>query len=217
MKNSIIFVCIAMMFGMGCAGAQQVDNSALTKCEADLAQSQANNAELQARADKADALAAEREKNLAALRTSLKELIDAGTLKVVVRNGLIVLQLPNQILFASGKAALKDDATATLNKVATALSTITNRRFFVSGHTDNAPIDKANFKSNWELSVKRGLNVQTVLLAGGVSASNLAIAGFGETDPIAANDTPENMAMNRRIEIILMPDLSALLPELAAK
>jgi len=154
MKKKMILVCFSLMLGVGCAGAQQVDNSALTKCEADLAQLQADNAALQARADKADALAADREKNLASLRASLKELIDAGTLKVVVRNGLIVLQLPNQILFASGKAVLKEEATDTLNKVATALSSISNRRFFVSGHTDNAPIDKANFKSNWELSVK---------------------------------------------------------------
>ncbi len=217
MKNKMILVCFSLMLGVGCAGSQQVDNSALTKCEADLAQLQADNAALQARADKADALAADREKNLASLRASLKELIDAGTLKVVVRNGLIVLQLPNQILFASGKAVLKEEATETLNKVATALSSISNRRFFVSGHTDNAPFDKAIFNSNWELSVKRGLNVQTVLLAGGVPAANLAVAGFGETDPIASNDSPETMAENRRIEIILMPDVSALLPELASK
>lgn len=217
MKKSICFVSMVLMFGVGCAGTQKVetDNSALTKCETDLAQLQADYAELQARADKADALAAQREKNLAALRTSLKDLIDAGTLKVVVRNGLIVLQLPNQILFSSGKAAVKDDATATLNKVATALASISNRRFFVSGHTDNAPIDKANFKSNWDLSVRRGLNVHNVLLAGGVPANSLAVAGFGETDPVASNDSAEDMALNRRIEIILMPDLSTILPELA--
>ncbi len=220
MIKRVCGVLVFAVFTIGCAG-QQVDTSgletALAKCESERTALTEANAELKARAERADQLAAERKANLDALRAALQDLIDAGELTVTVRNGLIVLQLPNKILFASGQAAVKPEAKATLEKVAGALAKIERRRFFVSGHTDNAAIAKSKFKSNWELSTVRALNVHGILLAAGVSAENLAVAGFADTDAIEGNDTKEGMAMNRRTKIIVMPDLTAVLPAVAKK
>jgi chemotaxis protein MotB len=140
----------------------------------------------------------------------LKAMIDAGTIKVTIRNGRMLLALPNDVLFDSGKTALKDEGKAALVQVAQALATITDRRFIVAGHTDNVPIKTARFPSNWELSTARAVEVTRLLVEDGMRPQVLSAAGYGEFDPVAANDTPENKALNRRIEIVLEPNLSDL-------
>jgi chemotaxis protein MotB len=92
------------------------------------------------------------------------------------------------------------------------LSTVGDRDFLVAGHTDNVPIRTALFPSNWELSTRRAVEVVHILVAQGMSPKVLAAAGYGEFDPVAANDTPEHRAQNRRIEIVLQPNLSDLPP-----
>jgi chemotaxis protein MotB len=94
--------------------------------------------------------------------------------------------------------------------VAQVLATIGDRRFMVSGHTDNVPIKTARFPSNWELSTARAVEVVQLLVAGGMKPTVLGAAGYGENDPVATNDTPEHKAQNRRIEIVLEPNLSDL-------
>lgn len=140
----------------------------------------------------------------------LKAMIDAGTIKVTIRNGRMLLALPNDVLFDSGKTALKDEGKAALVQVAQALATITDRRFIVAGHTDNVPIKTARFPSNWELSTARAVEVTRLLVEDGMRPQVLSASGYGEFDPVAANDTVENKALNRRIEIVLEPNLSDL-------
>lgn len=140
----------------------------------------------------------------------LKAMIDAGTIKVTIRNGRMLLALPNDVLFDSGKTALKEEGKAALVQVAQALATITDRRFIVAGHTDNVPIKTARFPSNWELSTARAVEVTRLLVEDGMRPQVLSAAGYGEFDPVAANDTAENKALNRRIEIVLEPNLSDL-------
>lgn len=140
----------------------------------------------------------------------LKAMIDAGTIKVTIRNGRMLLVLPNDVLFDSGKTALKEAGKAALVQVAQALSTIPDRRFVVAGHTDNVPIKTSRFASNWELSTARAVEVTRLLIEDGMKPGVLAAAGYGEFDPVAANDTPENKGLNRRIEIVLEPNLSDL-------
>ncbi|MCG5052600.1 MAG: OmpA family protein [Myxococcales bacterium] len=84
----------------------------------------------------------------------LKAMIDAGTIKVTIRNGRMLLALPNDVLFDSGKTAVKPDGQAALQQVASALGSIADRRFLVAGHTDNVPIKTSRFPSNWELSTR---------------------------------------------------------------
>ena len=80
----------------------------------------------------------------------------------------------------------------------------------MSGHTDNVPIKTSRFPSNWELSTARAVEVARLLVAGGMKPEVIGAAGYAEFDPVAQNDTPMNKALNRRIEIILEPNLSDL-------
>jgi chemotaxis protein MotB len=140
----------------------------------------------------------------------LRSMIDSGQIKVTIRNGRMLLALPNDVLFDSGKTAVKPDGKTAIAKVAQVLSTIADRRFLVAGHTDNVPIKTARFPSNWELSTARAVEVVQLLIAGGMKPQVLGAAGYAEFDPTGSNDTPEGKAANRRIEIVLEPNLSDL-------
>jgi chemotaxis protein MotB len=140
----------------------------------------------------------------------LRSMIDAGQLKVTIRNGRMLIVLPNDVLFDSGRIDLKNAGQATLTQVAQVLAGISDRRFLVAGHTDNLPIKTARFPSNWELSTGRAVEVAKLLVAGGMKPEVVGSAGYAEFAPIAPNETPEGRAQNRRIEIILEPNLSDL-------
>ncbi len=146
------------------------------------------------------------------LVAKLRSMIDSGQLKVVIRDGRMLIQLPNDVLFDSGKTDIKPDGKAALAKLATVLQGIGDRKFLVAGHTDDVPIHTAHFPSNWELSTARAVEVTRFLVASGLHPQALAAAGYGEFDPVAANDTTEHRAQNRRIEIVLQPNLSDLPP-----
>lgn len=161
---------------------------------------------LQARLDEKTA----RARPLEPFVQKFKSLIDAGELQVATREGRLVLQLPNDILFDSGQTALKPAGVDALTRVAHGLAMIHDRRFQVAGHTDNVPMQTLRLPSNWELSTTRAVEVLKVLVAQGVDPHGLSAAGYGEFDPIATNDTPEGRAKNRRIEITLQPNLDEL-------
>ncbi len=144
------------------------------------------------------------------LALKLKRMIDAGDLQITLRSGRMVLVLPNDVLFDSGRANLKPTGKETLQQIATALATIQGRRFQVSGHTDNEPIRYSGFASNWQLSSERALAVVGLLIQSGMHADTLSAAGYGEFDPVVTNDTPEGKAKNRRIEITLHPNIDEL-------
>ncbi len=146
------------------------------------------------------------------LVAKLRQMIDSGQLKVIIRDGRMIIALPNDILFDSGKTEVKKDGQTALARVAQVLATVGDRRFLVAGHTDNVPIKTSRFPSNWELSTARAVVVTQFLVSKGMSAKVLAAAGYSEFDPVAANDTPERQAQNRRIEIVLQPNLSDLPP-----
>ena len=153
------------------------------------------------------------EKRLAAfreLKQKFAKLVDTGKLEVAFRNGQMVLKLPSGILFPSGKAKLTKDGQAALTEVLNVLAEFKDRRFMIAGHTDSDPIKSHRFKSNWDLSAARALSVVQFMIKAGFPPANLAAAGYGEFDPVAPNDTEEHKQLNRRIEIILVPDLSEL-------
>lgn len=140
----------------------------------------------------------------------LRSMIDSGQLKVQIRNGRMLIVLPNDVLFDSGRTDLRQAGQATLKQVATVLAGFNDRRFLVAGHTDNVPIHTARFPSNWELSTARAVEVAKLLISSGMKAESVGAAGYAEFDPVTPNETPEGRALNRRIEIILEPNLSDL-------
>jgi chemotaxis protein MotB len=139
-----------------------------------------------------------------------KKLTDAGQLRIELRDGRMILQLPNDVLFDSGQAAVKPDGQRAIGQVAGVLKTLGGRKFQVAGHTDNVPIDRAKFASNWELSTARAVAVVRYLVSQGVASEALSAAGYGEFAPLVANDTAEHKAKNRRIEISLVPAMDEL-------
>jgi chemotaxis protein MotB len=139
-----------------------------------------------------------------------KPMVDSAALKVLVRDGRLLIAMPNDALFDSGREEIRRDAQVALGKVAAILAKIANRRFLVAGHTDNVPIRTERFPSNWELSAARAVEVTRFLIAHGMRAQVLAAAGYGEYDPVVSNDSPETRALNRRIEIVLQPTVAEL-------
>lgn len=146
------------------------------------------------------------------LMEKLRSMIDAGQLKVVIRDGRMLIALDSDVLFDSGKTSLKPAGEAALAKLAPVLAGINDRKYQVAGHTDDVPIHTARFVSNWELSTARAVEVVRFLVANGMKPQQLSAAGFGEFDPAVANDNPEHRAQNRRIEIVLLPNLADLPP-----
>ena len=137
-------------------------------------------------------------------------MIDAGQLKVIIRDGRMVIQLESDVLFDSGKTNIKPDGQTALTKLALVLAGITDRKYLITGFTDDVPIHTQRFPSNWELSTARAVEVTKFLIVNGMRPQVLAAAGYGEFDPVAPNDTPEHQAQNRRIEIVLQPNLADL-------
>lgn len=156
---------------------------------------------------------AEADRRVAEFKTLLsrfKGLIDAGTLKVTIADGRMVLQLPTDVLFDSGSAKLSKSGKATVTQVASVLREVPDRSYQVEGHTDNVPIHNALYPSNWELAAARGLGVVRAMTDSGVDTHRVSAASYGEFHPVKENDTDANRAENRRIEIILVPDLEML-------
>lgn len=141
-------------------------------------------------------------------------MIASGKLRVRIVRGRMVVELSENILFDSGRADLKPEGQQALTEVAGVLSSIPDRDFQIAGHTDNIPIKSARFPSNWHLSTARALTVTTYLADHGVPSGRLSAAGYADTQPAASNDTPEGRQQNRRIEIVLMPNLDEL-PDLS--
>ncbi len=143
-----------------------------------------------------------------------KSLISSGKLKIRIVRGQLVVELSSSILFESGSAVLSEEGEAALAELASILSTIDGRSFQVAGHTDNVPMKSKKFPSNWELSTERAVQVVRFLQDTGVNPDYLSAAGYAEYQPAASNDTKEGKANNRRIEIVLMPNLDEL-PDLS--
>lgn len=142
--------------------------------------------------------------------TRFAGLIDAGKLDVRIVDGRMVLTLPMDILFASGSARLSPEGKQSLLEVGAGLATIPDKRFQVEGHTDDVPIATDRFPSNWELASARSLVVLHTLVSSGLASDQLSAASYGEYKPRADNHSDDGRASNRRIEIVVVPDLAGL-------
>jgi chemotaxis protein MotB len=161
---------------------------------------------------KAQAQAEARAAQFRKLVTQFKSLTDAGKLKVEIRENRMIIALGDKILFDPGKTDLKQEGKDALSQVASVLKDLQNRNFQVAGHTDNIPIKSQKFRSNWDLSTARAVEVVNFMIGAGLDPKRLSAAGYADTSPVAPNDTPDNKAKNRRIEITLVPNLDDLPP-----
>lgn len=177
----------------------------------------AENASLQERLTLEQMRAQELEERLAAARDGsaaasdsevrgLQGRLEGTGVEVGRRGGHIVLNLPNEITFGSGRADLTRNGKSNLDAVASILNTdYPGHTLWVEGHTDNDPIRKSKWDSNLHLSVMRALAVAQYLSKDlGIDPSLVRVAGYGEFAPKVDNATPEHKAQNRRVEILIL-------------
>ena len=174
----------------------------------ELAEAQKRMEELKKAQAQAEARAAQFRK----LVTQFKALTDAGKLQVEIRENRMIVRLGDKILFDPGKTDLKPEGKDALTQVTAVLKSLPNRNFQVAGHTDNVPIKSKRFRSNWDLSTARAVEVTNFMIGAGMEPKRLSAAGYADQSPVVPNDSPDNMAKNRRIEITLVPNLDDLPP-----
>ncbi|HVG60114.1 MAG TPA: flagellar motor protein MotB [Hyalangium sp.] len=150
------------------------------------------------------------------LEEKMKAEIADGEIRLSQAEGRIQVDLVDKILFDSGEASITERGAGVLTRLGAVLVGVEGRTIQVSGHTDDSPPSQrlaATFPTNWELSVARAVNVVRFLQEkANVPARRLMAAGYGETHPVATNATPKGRARNRRIEILLIPELPAAKP-----
>lgn len=169
---------------------------------------------------KAQAAALERIKaSFEALREKLKGLTNIG-LEVRIRHNKMVVMLPGDVLFAPGSTKLSksgEQALTKLKKVLLSDPALAARYYQVAGHTDNQQVVKTaeEFKDNWGLSLMRAREVLLYLTSeegkGGLNVKHWSAAGYGEIDPITTNASPEGKRRNRRVELVVQPDVTEML------
>jgi chemotaxis protein MotB len=116
----------------------------------------------------------------------------------------IVIRIMDRAFFDEGKAELKETAREALKKIAPIMKG-SNSPVRIEGHTDDVPIRTGEFRSNWELSVRRATEVVRLLIERyDFPPQRISASGYAEYQPVATNDTPQNRALNRRIEIIVL-------------
>ena len=145
------------------------------------------------------------------LESQLESEIKNGDIRVKRLFNKIVININDRISFDSGSAVLKPNVKPALDKIVTILKNYPNNRISVEGHTDNVPLSRGGqFRDNWQLSSERALSVLGYLLTDKkLDATRFSAAGFGEYQPQVPNDTPENRAANRRVDIVVVPNVPA--------
>jgi chemotaxis protein MotB len=141
------------------------------------------------------------------LVADLESEVAAGQIEIEQLREGVRLNVSDEILFDVGSAELGEKGRALLQKVAKRLAELPNP-IEVQGHTDDLPIRgglAARYPTNWELAGARAARVARLLEDQGVAAERLTAVSYGEYHPVAPNDTPEGRALNRRIEIRLLP------------
>jgi chemotaxis protein MotB len=171
--------------------------------------------ERSARVTELEAIINKKDSMVTALKQSISKALiglEGEGLTVIQKNGKVYISLEEDLLFASGKYEVNSGGVTALNKLATALASQKNLEILVEGHTDSIPLSGSGLiKDNWDLSVMRATNVVKVLLKSpSLDPLQLTAAGRAEFVPLASNKTKEGRSANRRIEMILSPNLDDL-------
>ena len=191
----------------------------VTKLRADLDKNRSTLAEQEKALAEYKARAAQLERikqRFEMLKKKLDSLTKLG-LAVNIRRSRMVISLPGDVLFDSGKDTLKKEGLEILSKVSGIIkadATLLGRDYQVAGHTDNKPLGGGPFKDNWGLSLMRARSVLLFLVDPKDSAlpvDHWSAAGFADTDPVAANDDNEGRQKNRRCDLIVVPSAEEML------
>ena len=140
------------------------------------------------------------------LEAALAEAIAAGRVEIIQDARGLVLSLPDDAMFETGRADVPAPARDVIGRMAETLRPLAHE-VRIEGHTDDVPIRTTRYASNWELSTARASAVVAFLIQhAGIAPARLSAAGYGEFHPRAANDTAANRTRNRRVDIVvLMP------------
>ena len=157
-------------------------------------------------------LVLEKEKKLNLLRKNLSDALlnfEGNGLKVDQRNGKVYVSMENKLLFKSGSWKVQPDGRKAIKQLSKVLAGNPEISVLIEGHTDNVPYSgKGVIKNNWDLSTKRATAIIDLLLINKlVPPQNITAAGRGEFFPIASNSDEKGRSANRRIEVILTPQL----------
>lgn len=137
------------------------------------------------------------------------EIGDAQVKLQMMEKGLVITVV-GDLLFDSGKAVIKKEGYSILDKVGAILGQeLSEYNVGIEGHTDNVPIKRSKWKSNWELSTARALSVVHYMVnERGINPERLSAIGYGEYRPVSTNDTKEGRHLNRRVEIVILPKIT---------
>jgi chemotaxis protein MotB len=156
------------------------------------------------------AIEEKKERDLQSIRQDLESIVntDQNAAAFETRANGVALGLKENVLFPSGKADLNENAYATLRKIVGSLTNI-KYRIAIEGHTDNVPIQSAQFPSNWELSSARASAVARLFIDTGFPKDKVQVVGLADTKPLFPNtdeqgqSLPENQSKNRRVVILI--------------
>lgn len=144
------------------------------------------------------------------LEKQLDEEIKKGDIRLKKFHNRLVINIDDKISFDSGYSNLKKEVLPSLKKIREILSQYPEYSIVVEGHTDNIPIKTQKFRDNWQLSTERALAVLDYLLQDkNLNALRFSAAGYGEYRPLVSNATKENRALNRRVDIVVIPAAQA--------
>lgn len=181
----------------------EAENSRLQKLQLELNERSQTIAELQ------DLIAA-KEAKMNALKNAVSNALkgfEGKGLTVTHKNGKVYVSMENKLLFDSGSWAVGVQGVDAVEKLAVVLVQNPDIEVLIEGHTDNVPYTGTTILDNWDLSVKRATAIVRILQQKGVKPIQITAAGRSEYIPIQSNSTSEGKAKNRRIEIILAPNL----------
>lgn len=160
-------------------------------------------------------LIAEKENAMNELKQRLSDALlnfEGKGLTVEQRNGKVYVSMENKLLFRSGSWEVGSDGRMAIAQLGTVLAENPDIGVLIEGHTDDVPYaGKGALEGNWDLSAKRATAIVKLLEQNSeILSQNLTAAGRGEFIPIAPNSTAEGRAANRRIEVVLSPNLDAI-------
>lgn len=146
----------------------------------------------------------EARKHALRLRLALKKEIERGDVSIQTEGMKVIVHIMENASFDSGFADVREGFLPALTKIGELIDN-NSGEVTISGHTDNVPIANERFRSNWDLSTSRAVSVAHELLqVSALSPENVIVTGHADTRPRAPNDTAENRAKNRRVDIAIV-------------
>jgi len=150
-----------------------------------------------------EALQKELDEQLTELQDALDQEVEQGLVTLEKTESSVIIRIQEKGSFGSGSARLDPGFHEVMARISAVLASKPGK-ILVAGHTDNIPISTGRFRSNWELSSARAVTVlHSMLRNNNVEEGRIVVQGFADTRPLVNNDSPQNRAKNRRVELIL--------------